>query len=154
MPRPEGIQTLTIDNTSDGVVVVPNVPNALTDLVRIEIPPKMAYRLYSGEILKMKLFDALGNELPRATRIVLGVRKPGQRQIEEFFSTTYGPWRALAEQAQQRKENQGSLGINFGGPWLDVLERQTLVMQIEASAAVSWLNPGTFFETTVEEILL
>lgn len=148
-----GTPMLTIDNTLENVRTVANVPNALTDAVRIIVPPRVAYRLHAGQILKMKLFGT-ADELPRSARLVFGVRKPNQRQIEEFFFSTYGPWRALSESEQNRRENQGSLGLNFSGPYLDIIERQELVMQVEAPIAIDWDNIKSFFELAVEEILL
>lgn len=149
-----GTPALTIDNTSPLVQVVSNIANALTDIVRIVVPPRIVYRLHAGEVLKLKLFNSAGTEVPRSARLVIGVRKPNTLQVEELWRSTYGPWRALSETEQSRRENQGSLGINFAGPWLDVLERQQLVIQIESSVVVDWNHAGTFFETRVEEIAL
>lgn len=154
MARPVGAPTLTIDQTIENVTVLQNVPGAYSDLVRVLIPPRLVYRFYAGEVWKMKLFDTNGDELARSSRILWGIRKPNQRQLEEFFSSNYGPWRALSENDQNRRENQGSLGINFAGPHLDIMERQLLVVQIESPQVVDWSHPESFFETTFEEILL
>jgi hypothetical protein len=154
MPAPRGAQLVTIDQTLDFVTVRSQAVNAFDDIWRHEVPPKIAHRLYSGTTLHMKLYDTTGTELPRSSQILFGVRKPGERQIREIWHTTYGPWAALSETEQARRENQGSLGLNFSGDHLDVIERQVLVVQILASVSVDWTDPRTFIQYAVEELRL
>jgi hypothetical protein len=83
---------------------------------RWKVPASLRMRVLNRSILRMKLQNSSGTELPNDALIFIGIHRPGERKITFFAELIYSPWKTLSLGDQRDITKNEGVAIAFLEP--------------------------------------
>ena len=115
-----------------------NIPNRLSEGVRILCPRGLAWVLPGQFKLILKLQQSGGAEMPIDTEIYFGLQIPSENKLVFPVGTrlVYHPWADLSLSQQRDKDFDASLTCDLGMDFLPVQEEEALLIQLFSSQVI------------------